>query len=586
MTSRTREPGDREPWDREPDGHESWDRGPQNRDFWGEDEPKGRRSRRDREPRGTRGPAAARESRPGRDPRGRRPGSRPGGRSSRRKGWRGLSTGAKVGYISAIAVTVIIVGACLVGYSLYLKLDTNISVTKVNGLSGRSDYGVQNIIILGSQTRDGQGAGFGVDPNTSLSDNMLLIHLDASHTHATIVSIPRDTMVYEPACQSRFSGGGIVPANPQAIIDGAMNQGGPSCAVATVEHLTGISLDHFIEFDFNSFRAMVDTVGGVTVCLPQAVDDPYSGLDLSEGTHVVTGDEALAFVRTRHGVGTGTDLGRIELQQEFFASLIQKLTNENTLENPAEMYDIANTATQALTVDQGLGSVSKLLSLAETMRGLRTKNVNFITMPTIADPANQDRLLPLEPEDDIIWNMLQTGQQWQGGLPVMPANGVAVNVVNGTGIDGLAAKTAASLTALGFHATADGDASYTSSTTVTYPGSAQAAGAYSLMGALQSAPDDVQDGASGPITLTLGTDFQGVNQPAAPAPSPSATASGKAAAPAPSPSVQATPDAGQAPDGTVLQIPGQGTGIESRNGSENICTGVPGANPDTGAPPG
>ena len=94
-----------------------------------------------------------------------------------------------------------------------------------------------NILILGSQTRDGQGPGFGYDPNTNLSDNLLLVHLDATHTHATVVSIPRDTMVYEPACRSRF-GNGTVPAQQQAIIDGAMNLGGPSCAVATVEHLT------------------------------------------------------------------------------------------------------------------------------------------------------------------------------------------------------------------------------------------------------------------------------------------------------------------------------------------------------------
>ena len=193
----------------------------------------------------------------------------------------------KIAYTSAIVVTTLAVLVSLAGYGLYLKLDGNLHVVNpFAGLRHRpppSPPGVLNILILGSQTRNGQGPGFGFDPNTNLSDNLLLVHLDATHTHATVVSIPRDTMVYEPACTSRF-GGGVVPAQQQAIIDGAMNLGGPTCAVATVEHLTHIPLDHFIEFDFNSFRTMVDTLGGVEVCLPQAVNDPSSNLHLSAGT--------------------------------------------------------------------------------------------------------------------------------------------------------------------------------------------------------------------------------------------------------------------------------------------------------------
>jgi LCP family protein required for cell wall assembly len=456
----------------------------------------------------------------------------------------------------------------LVGYGLYLKLDSNLHVAKVGGLTGRSSYGVQNILILGSQTRDGKGPGFGYDPNTNLSDNLLLVHLNAALTRATVVSIPRDTMVYEPACKSRF-GNYTVPAQPQAIIDGAMNLGGPTCAVATVEHLTQIPMDHFVEFDFNSFRTMVDTLGGVEVCLPQAVNDPYSNLHLSAGRHLITGNQALAFVRTRHGVGDGSDLGRIELQQEFFSSLIQKVESEGVLENPVQLYDIANTATQSVTVDPGLGSIPKLLSLAATLRHLHTRDVTFITMPTILDPSNNDRLLPEEPEDDMLWEMVQTNTVWHGHLPAPPASSVEVTVLNGTGITGLAARTAASLRRLGFHISAIGNAPYSSTTTVSYPGPAQAGGAYTLMGALEQAPDNVQDGVSGPVTLTLGTDFDGIVQPR-PATKDQAASS--------------APDAGQQPDGQQPVVPGQSAAVEARNAAENICTGVPDANPDTGAP--
>lgn len=468
-------------------------------------------------------------------------------------------------------LTALAVAISLVAYGLYLKLDRNLSVANVGGLTHRSEYGVQNILILGSQTRDGQGKGFGYDPHTNLSDNLLLVHLDATHTHATVVSIPRDTMVYEPACRSRL-GDGTVPAQQQAIIDGAMNLGGPTCAVATVEHLTQIRMDHFVEFNFNSFRAVVDTLGGVQVCLPEAVNDPFSNLHLSAGKHVITGDQALAFVRTRHGVGNGGDLGRIELQQEFLSSLIQKVESQGTLSNPLKLYDIANTATQAVTVDPGLGSISKLLSLAATLRHLHTKNVTFITMPTIPDPANTNRLLPEEPEDDLIWRMLQTGTLWHGKLPAPPASTVDVRVLNGAGIAGLAARTAAGLRKLGFRVTRVGDAPPAAATTISYADTAAAGGAYRLMGALKRSPA-IQYGVRGPVTLTLGADFTGVQFP----PLTSRHHGHRATA--------GTAYAGRLPARQQAAVPGQQAGIQTRNAAQNICSAMPAANPNVGAPP-
>jgi hypothetical protein len=333
-------------------------------------------------------------------------------------------------------------------------------------------------------------------------------------------------------------------------------------------------MDHFIEFDFNSFRTMVSTLGGVEVCVPQAINDPYSNLHITAGKHLITGNEALAFVRTRHGVGDGSDLGRIELQQEFFSSLIQKVESEGVLGNPVQLYDIANTATQAVTVDPGLGSIPKLLSLAETLRHLHTKDVNFVTMPTVVDPANDDRLLPEEPEDDMIWQTLDSNKSWAGHLSSQPPGRVDVTVLNGSGITGLAAQTAASLRQLGFRVAAVGNAPYTPATTVSYPGPAQAGGAYTLMGALEQAPGSVEDGVSGRVTLTLGTGFGGIVPP-----QPAGkhhrhrTAAGTA------------PDAGQQPSAEQPTVPGQSAGVESRNAAENICSGMPDANPDPGTPP-
>ena len=263
-----------------------------------------------------------------------------------------------------------------------------------------------------------------------------------------MLSIPRDTMVYEPGCRARRSvGTGIIGPYQSAIIDGAMNIGGPSCAVSTASDLTGITLDHFVMFNFNSFRAMVDTIGGVEVCVPRSgYHDPYSGLNLSGGKHLLTYNQALAYVRTRHGVqaegDVGGDLPRIELQQAFMSSAIQKVNSQGVLGNSVKLLKIADVATRALTVDQGLDSVSKLLGLARSLTGLHASNVTLLTMPTVTDPANVNRLLPAEPADDVIFQMILDGQPWPHRLPTLPAGRVRVRVLNGTGIPRLAERTA------------------------------------------------------------------------------------------------------------------------------------------------
>jgi LCP family protein required for cell wall assembly len=459
-------------------------------------------------------------------------------------------------------ITAVVVAVALGGYGIYLKLNGNLHV--VNAFAGLKDRpsasapGVLNILLLGSQTRNGQGPGFGFDPNTDLSDNILLVHLNAGHTRAIVLSIPRDTLVYEPACKARV-GGGTVPAQQQAIIDGAMNLGGPPCAVATIEHLTGVRMNHFIEFDFNSFRRMVNVIGGVEVCVPEpGYDDPYSHLHLSAGRHLIKGDQALAFVRTRHGVGDGSDLGRIELQQEFMSSLIQKIKSQGTLGDPAKVLGIAEAATQALTVDPGLGSVDKLAELGYSLRNLHSNDVTFMTMPTIEDPANINRLLPEQPEDDIIFQMLKRDTTWSGHLPAPAASHVKLTVLNGTGISSLASQTAASLGKLGFDVTSVGNAPPTATTTVTYGSTGKAGDAYTLMGALTQAPA-IQDDVGSQLTLILGSDFDGVNPPPKPAAHRKHSRSKSSAT--------------------------QQAAVQTRNASANICSGMPPANPDPGTPP-
>jgi len=344
--------------------------------------------------------------------------------------WRRHGGLRKAAFGCAAFLSVTVVVASLGAYVFYRHLIGNIKVVSVSGLTHRSVYGAQNILLLGSQTRKGQGKGFGKNPalNTSNSDNLLLVHLDPTHTHALIVSIPRDTIVYEPGCQARPGiGVGIWGPYQAAIIDGAMNIGGPSCAVKTVRDFTGVKLDHFVMFDFNSFRAMVDAIGGVQVCVPPGgYRDRWSGLHLSGGKHLLTYNQALAYVRTRHGVSAegdvGGDLPRIELQQAFISSVIQKVNSQGLLSNSLQLLKIADTATRALTVDQGLDSVSKLLGLAKSLVHLRAKQVTLLTMPTVPDPAQPGRLLLEQPQADVIFQMLVAGQEWHHSLATSAAS--------------------------------------------------------------------------------------------------------------------------------------------------------------------
>jgi len=514
----------------------------------------------------------------------------PRGRGARGRGpgrWRQLSGLKRAAYATGALVTALAVVASLGAYAVYLHLTGNIKVVSVTGLTHRSVYGVQNILLLGSQTRKGQGKGFGSNPSlsTSNSDNLLLVHLDPAHTHTIILSIPRDTIVYEPGCTARPGiGVGIWGPYQSAIIDGAMNIGGPSCAVKTVRDFSRIKIDHFVMFDFNSFRAMVDAIHGVEVCVPPGgYHDRWSGLNLSAGRHLLTYNKALAYVRTRHGVSAdgdaGGDLPRIMLQQAFISSIVQKVNSQGILGNSLELLKVADTATKALTVDQGLGSVSKLLVLARSLIHLSARNVTLVTMPTVPDPdpAESGRLLPEQPQADVIFQMILAGQRWQHRLPTVPARQVQVKVLNGTGVTGLAARTAVGLRRLGFDVTGVGNAAPAAATTVTYAGIAQADSAYTLMLALKSMPSAQnllaepapQTGAAGPVTLILGAGFTGVNPP----PRPKRAQPGHRG--------RGQPAAGHGGTGGY----GSPAFIQTRNAGDSICSGLPAANPASGSPP-
>jgi LCP family protein required for cell wall assembly len=243
-----------------------------------------------------------------------------------------------------------------------------------------------DILLIGSDTRDTAAdchLGGACTPGQSNSgangDSEMLVHLSADRSNATVLSIPRDTETDLPDC----AGGG------RGMINSALAYG-PSCQVAAVVKLTGIPVDHFIDFDFSGVIDLSDEVGGVPVCVSAAVHDPNSGLTIGGGTHVVQGKQALQFLRTRDAFYDSSDLGREQATHIFLSSLLRKVKQNATLTNFGEMQSIAETVTQYTTVDNGLDSALALFNLSQDFGEVDTDRVTFLTMPWQQDTDTSD----------------------------------------------------------------------------------------------------------------------------------------------------------------------------------------------------
>ena len=262
-----------------------------------------------------------------------------------------------------------------------------------------------NILIMGSDSRAGQNAVLGSTPG--LSDTTILLHLSADRDRAYGVSIPRDLMTARPACK-RKDGSGVAPATSVAQWNEAFAIGGESCTIAQFEQMSGVRVHHFVTVDFNGFKDMVDALGGVPVCLPQPVNDPIGKIYLRAGRYDITGEQALGYVRVRHGIGsldTG-DIGRMKRQQAFLASMVNKAVSAGTLLNPNRLLSFLNAATRSLSMDDELADVTRLYDLALDVRGIGLDKVQFLSMPFQAYEPDPNRLAPA-PLARQLWRQLR-----------------------------------------------------------------------------------------------------------------------------------------------------------------------------------
>ncbi|MGW5349901.1 LCP family glycopolymer transferase [Streptomyces sp. NPDC004031] len=297
---------------------------------------------------------------------------------------RGRYTWLKVvGAVTAVSVLLAAGGL----WYLYQQLNGNITTDHVteNELqahaSERPSAGptsAENILLIGSDNRGDGNSKYGRDSGTQRSDTVILLHIAADRHSATAMSIPRDLMAQVPAC-TKSQGGETTPKFEQ--FNWSYQFGGAACTIRTVEDMTGIRIDHHLIVDFSGFKKIVNAIHGVDVCLPEPVHDKQAHLDLPAGRQTLNGEQALGYVRARHGLGDGSDTERMDRQQGFLGSLFSKVTSNGVLLNPTKVYPVLSAATSSLTADPGLDSLPELYDLAREVQGIPADKLNFLTLP-------------------------------------------------------------------------------------------------------------------------------------------------------------------------------------------------------------
>lgn len=308
------------------------------------------------------------------------------------------------------------------------------TVTYTDPLAGSP----MNILLMGSDDRSGENAEIGGEDEGMRSDTTLLMHISADRTRVEAVSIPRDLLTPIPSCE--LPSGTQTRAQSEAMFNSAFSLGaqqsetgsdeakayGAACTIRTVQAMTGITIDEFALVDFAGFQKMVDAVGGVTMTFSEDLKDTYTGLDITAGEHTLNGVQALQLARARHIAGTdGSDIGRIDRQQELLTAMVAEILETNLLTNGPDLYRFISAATESLTTSKGLSQITSLVGLGMSLKGVSLDSVHFSTVPFVyAGPR-----VRATAEADVVWQLLATDQP-------LPVEAVATEDVGATTTDG------------------------------------------------------------------------------------------------------------------------------------------------------
>ncbi|MFD0655603.1 LCP family protein, partial [Thermocatellispora tengchongensis] len=328
--------------------------------------------------------------------------------------------------------------------------------------------GALNVLLVGSDTREGDNLKYGQKMLNAgkRTDTIILMHISPNRDNATLISFPRDSVVQIPACQAE-NGTQLAPRTE--MINAAYNEGGIACTIKTLETLTKIRIDHFVEVDFTGFKNIVDALGGIRVCLRTAVNDKKAKLTLPAGWQVLKGEAALGYVRLRN-YGDGSDIQRIKRQQVFLSQVVKKATSSDLLTNPARLLSFINAAASSVTMDSELANNTEtLVQIAQSARALTASGVKFITVPWGPHPDDKNRVIWKQPDADDLFNRIRSDVEIQptatpspsgttSAKPAIKPGDVRIQVLNGTSVPGRAKTVAEALVAQGFNVTHVGNA--------------------------------------------------------------------------------------------------------------------------------
>ena len=303
----------------------------------------------------------------------------------------------------AVVLGAILAVAGISAFDLYNTLNRdNIVLANVGDINMN---GPLNILLVGSDTRDGQGEEFG-QVDSELADVIMLLHISKDRKDAVVVSFPRDLLVSIPECPNPE--GGTFTAKNRQQINSSIGYGGVACTHLTVQEFTGLEIPFVAMIDFKGVIEMSNAIGGVEVVIDKPISDAYSNFYIDAGTHNLKGVEALGFLRTRHGIGDGSDLARISNQQLFLTSLFKKIKDDGTLNNPLRLYSLSSAAARNMKLSESMTDLGTMVTLAGAMRDVDSSKMVFTQVPTrVLTGAEAGRLESLSEDAKALFDLIQ-----------------------------------------------------------------------------------------------------------------------------------------------------------------------------------
>ncbi len=463
----------------------------------------------------------------------------PGDRDRRPLAHRGRRiTLIATGTLASVLAAALVAGS-LFAYVKYRQVYDGIKrVNVTHDLRHRppADPNSLNILLVGSDTRTGENGAIGGSTGIAgaRSDTVMVMHIAPGAHAVDVLSFPRDSVVPVLACGAEDGAPGQT-AQPGQVeqLNSSFAYGGPGCLWTTIEQTTHIHIDDFVELTFVGFEHVINDLGGVNVCLPAAVNDPMSGLDLTAGFHHIYGTQALAFWRTREDLGEGSDLQRIQRDQFLMAALVQGIEKSGLIKDPAKIASVLDdvSSNHYIATDSQL-TPSRMLQIAEGLRGLHSGSVQFIEVPN-QTYAQETAWVQWTPQAGTLFSAIAhdtTLPAAKAGASAGPSaspvatispSAVHVDVLNGSGLGGVAATASSALTSRGFNVVGNGNApsfGYTRSV-IEYASAADRPAAYTLKAQLSSVT--LKENTSltpGTLDLILGSSFSALKAPAAASP--------------------------------------------------------------------